>query len=346
VGAVALAALAIGPFAKTSGRLLAACPKWVSLAAGLELLSMLGFVVVFALVFGARSGRLVGLGAGLRALGAITVLPAGGAVGPGLAVRTSCPEPTSVRSLARSTVALTILTNAPEVLVLWLLSVSLWLGWPTGPHDALRTLPAAGGAAATAGAVALLGRARGSARRSSPRSRRGSGLRRVSSGLAVIGDGAVEARALLSAHSWRLAGAVAYYAFDNAVLWAAFHAYGDAPALSVIVMGYLVGSLGTLLPLPAGIGAVEGGLFGALVIYGAPAAPAAGAVLLYRGVSISLPVLLSALAWMPRPAAGPRGTPAGRVTRSPRGAGGRGALSTRMTERRRKSRSRQAGWPR
>jgi uncharacterized membrane protein YbhN (UPF0104 family) len=342
VGAVALAALAIGPFAKTSGRLLAACPKWVSLAAGLELLSMLGFVVVFALVFGARSGRLVGLGAGLRALGAITVLPAGGAVGPGLAARTSCPEPTSVRSLARSTVALTILTNAPEVLVLWLLSVSLWLGWPTGPHDALRTLPAAGGAAATAAAVALLGRAR----RSSPRSVRRSGLRRVSSGLAVIGDGAAEARALLSDHSWRLAGAVAYYAFDNAVLWAAFHAYGDAPAPSVIVMGYLVGSLGTLLPLPAGIGAVEGGLFGALVIYGAPAAPAAGAVLLYRGVSVSLPVLLSAVAWMPRPAAGPRGTAAGRVTPTPRGAGGRGRLSTRMTERRRKSRSRRAGWPR
>jgi uncharacterized membrane protein YbhN (UPF0104 family) len=340
VGAVALAALAIGPFAKTSGRLLAACPKWISVAAGLELLSILGFVVVFALVFGARSGRsgrAAGLGDGLRALGAITVLPAGGAVGPGLAARTSCPEDGSVRSLARSTVALTILTNAPEVLVLWLLSVSLWLGWPTGPHDALRTLPAAGGAAATAATVALLGRGRSK----SPRSGRRSGLRRITSGLAVVGDGAVEARALLGGHDWRLAGAVAYYAFDNAVLWAAFHAYGNVPAFSVIVMGYLVGSLGTLLPLPAGIGAVEGGLLGALVIYGAPAAPAAGAVLLYRGVSVSLPVLLSALAWMPRPAAGPRGTPAGRVTRSPRGGGGR--LSSRMRERHQTSRSRRAG---
>src|SRR6202043_830158 len=63
--------------------------------------------------------------------------------------------------------------------------------------------------------------------------------------------------------NWKLVGAVAYYAFDNAVLWAAFHAYGRTPALGVLVMGYLVGSLGAALPIPAGIGAVEGGLLGA-----------------------------------------------------------------------------------
>ena len=95
---------------------------------------------------------------------------------------------------------------------------------------------------------------------------------------------------------------MAYYLFDNAVLWAGFHAYGHAPAVSIVAMGYLVGSLATVVPLPAGIGAVEGGLFGALVLYGAPAAPAAGAVLLYRGVSVTLPVALGALAWMLGPA--------------------------------------------
>ena len=81
------------------------------------------------------------------------------------------------------------------------------------------------------------------------------------------------------------------------MLWAAFHAYGRAPGIGVIAMGYLVGSLGTVVPLPAGIGAVEGGLIGALVLYGAPAAPAAGAVLLYRGISLSLQVGFGALAW-------------------------------------------------
>jgi hypothetical protein len=57
-------------------------------------------------------------------------------------------------------------------------------------------------------------------------------------------------------------------------------------------MGYLVGSLGSALPLPAGLG-LAGGLIGALVLYGAPAAPAAAAVLLYRGITISLPLLPS-----------------------------------------------------
>lgn len=62
-------------------------------------------------------------------------------------------------------------------------------------------------------------------------------------------------------------------------------------------MGYLVGSLGSALPVPAGLGAVEGGLITALVLYGAPAAPAVGAVLLYRGVSLLLPLTLSGSAW-------------------------------------------------
>lgn len=64
---------------------------------------------------------------------------------------------------------------------------------------------------------------------------------------------------LLVAENWKLAGALAYYAFDNAVLWAAFHAYGGTPALEVVVMGYLVGSLGSTLPLPGGLG-VAGGM--------------------------------------------------------------------------------------
>jgi uncharacterized membrane protein YbhN (UPF0104 family) len=69
------------------------------------------------------------------------------------------------------------------------------------------------------------------------------------------------------------------------------------------VMGYLVGSLGSVVPVPGGLGAVEGGLIGALVLYGAPAGQAAGAVLLYRGVSLLLPVGLGASAWAVLPVA-------------------------------------------
>jgi uncharacterized protein (TIRG00374 family) len=101
---------------------------------------------------------------------------------------------------------------------------------------------------------------------------------------------------------WKLAGALAYSAFDLAVLWAAFHAYGHPPPLGVIGMGYLVGSLAGALPLPAGLGVVDGGLIGALALYGAPVVPAAAAVLLYRGISLSLPIALGAVGWMSCPA--------------------------------------------
>jgi hypothetical protein len=71
-------------------------------------------------------------------------------------------------------------------------------------------------------------------------------------------------------------------------------------------MGYLVGSLAGTLPVPAGLGALDGGLFGALVLYGAPAAPAAAAVLLYRGITLAVPVALAVIGWACRPAERPR----------------------------------------
>ena len=63
-------------------------------------------------------------------------------------------------------------------------------------------------------------------------------------------------------------GAVGYWAWDNAVLWAAFHAFGHSPPLTVILMGYLIGQLGGLLPLPGGLGGIDGGLIGTLIVYG------------------------------------------------------------------------------
>lgn len=290
---VAVAFLAVPPLAHMPARLVAACAKWIALAAVLELLSMLGFVLVFALIFGTRLSPRERLGAGFRALGAITLLPAGGLVGPGVAARAAGAEATPLPVLTRSTVALTILTNAPGLLVLGGLGIALWLGWPRGPHNVLLTLPEAGVALAIVAGVWMITRASPS-HRPQPRFERG---RRLMAAAAHCREGVSEARRIVAEGNWKLAGAIGYYAFDNAVLWAAFHAYGRTPAISVIVMGYLVGSLGTVLPLPAGIGGVEGGLIGALVLYGAPAAPASGAVLLYRGISLSLPVVLGGLAW-------------------------------------------------
>ena len=56
-----------------------------------------------------------------------------------------------------------------------------------------------------------------------------------------------------------LLGALAGWGFDIAALWASFRAFGHAPPPAVLVMGYYVGTLGNALPLPGGIGGVEGG---------------------------------------------------------------------------------------
>ena len=94
-----------------------------------------------------------------------------------------------------------------------------------------------------------------------------------------------------------IVGAIGYWAFDNAVLYATFAAFGFEPALMVVLLGYLIGQLGGLLPIPGGIGGIDGGLIGTLIVYGAPAAVTAAAVLAYRIILFWLPLLLGAIAF-------------------------------------------------
>ncbi|MBV9918003.1 MAG: flippase-like domain-containing protein [Solirubrobacterales bacterium] len=303
VPALAAALFVAAPVAGVRRPTLAGCAVWTGLASGLEALSVLGFLLVFKLVFGARMSWRQSIASGLRGLGASSLLPAGGIVGPAVGARSSSDEPPSLAGLTRPTIAFTVVNLVPEAIVLGLLGLSLRLGWLEGPRDAGRTLPAAAVALAILAVVAFARRRRRRHHHGRPTSRgwwAAPGAAQAAA--AVVLDGLVDARSILAARNWKLLGALGYYAFDNAVLWAAFHAYGHTPPASVIVMGYLVGSLGSAVPLPGGVGAVEGGLIGALVLYGAPAAPAAGAVLLYRSVSLLLPVALSACAWMLLPA--------------------------------------------
>ena len=206
--------------------------------------------------------------------------------------------------MARSAVAFVVLTNAPSVAALAAMGLAMWAGLVGGPRDAFLTLLPGVLAVVILAAGTLVPHPRHSVLPSCsvrPAPRRSARL--LVAALSELRAGLSASRELVLAGDWKLVGAIAYYVFDNAVLWAAFHAYGGAPTLGVIVMGYLVGSLGATLPIPGGIGALEGGLIGALVLYGAPVGPAAAAVLLYRGISLSIEVLLGALAWAQLPLA-------------------------------------------
>ena len=87
-----------------------------------------------------------------------------------------------------------------------------------------------------------------------------------------------------------LLGAILFWAFQIAVLWAAFHAFGDAPPLAVLIQAFFVGMLGNLLPIPGGVGGVEGGMIGAFAAFGVDAGLAVVAVLVFRAFTFWLPL--------------------------------------------------------
>jgi uncharacterized protein (TIRG00374 family) len=58
-----------------------------------------------------------------------------------------------------------------------------------------------------------------------------------------------------------------------------------------LIMGYFIGTLGSLLPLPGGVGGVEGGMIGAFAAFDVPAGRAVVGVLAYRAISFWLPTI-------------------------------------------------------
>jgi uncharacterized protein (TIRG00374 family) len=93
-------------------------------------------------------------------------------------------------------------------------------------------------------------------------------------------------------------GAIAAWAFDIGALWTSFRAFGHAPPAAVLVMGYYVGTLANTLPLPGGIGGVEGGMIGSFLAFGVNGSLAVLAVLAYRTISYWLPTVPGAIAYL------------------------------------------------
>ena len=62
-------------------------------------------------------------------------------------------------------------------------------------------------------------------------------------------------------------------------------------------MGYFVGMLGNLLPLPGGVGGVDGGMIGAFIGFGVDDGLAVVAVLTYRAFAFWLPTIPGAIAF-------------------------------------------------
>jgi uncharacterized membrane protein YbhN (UPF0104 family) len=250
-------------------------PAWIAAAIALELASEMSFVVVFRRFFDrleARDARSVAW----SSLASSALLPAGGvggaAVGGWLAALTGAPASWSVRSSS----ALFFLTTAVNAIALVTAGLLLVAGAP-GPHDLLRAeLPVVLAVVATAAVLAV-----------PPLVRR----RRTPAWIRGVADGIDDARRAAFRPSPRMLGAVGYLAFDIAVLWATLVAVGEHMALAALVIAYLLGYLASALPMPGGIGTLDAGLAGALVLYGAAPASAAAAVLVFHAIALWVPGL-------------------------------------------------------
>ncbi len=130
--------------------------------------------------------------------------------------------------------------------------------------------------------------------------------RRLLAAPQALADGTHFTVELLRRREIGLLGTVMWWVFDFATLWACFRAFGGEPNVADLSMAYLLGMLGNLLPLPGGVGGVEGGMVGASAAFDINASIALVAVLAYRAISVWLPALpgVVALATLRRAADG------------------------------------------
>jgi uncharacterized protein (TIRG00374 family) len=283
-------------------RLSHANPAWLLLGAGLKVLSGLGYVAIFRMVFCRRMSWRVSYQIGMSELGANALLPTGGAGGLALGAWALKRGGMPTAEIARRTAAFFMLTSVANVVGVALIGVGLAVRVLPGETSlALTLLPAAIAAAAIVGSL-LAGRASAGLHRRLDRIEANESSRRstlVLKTLVAIADGVNEAVALLrERNAWLIGGILAYLVFDVMILWATFRAFGASPPLAILGMAYLIGELGGLIPVPGGIGGVDAGLVGTFVLYNVPITAAASAVLAYRAIALWVPAILGSAAFV------------------------------------------------
>jgi putative heme transporter len=282
VGAVAFVLLSGGRiqgFLDAIQRDLSINPAWAGTAAAFELASLAGYVALLTLVAGRATPRI-----GTRESAQITLagaaatrlLPTAGAGGVALAVWSLRRAGLAPRAAMRTLLVFMSILYAVFLAAIVLSGGALALGLAhaSGPSE-LAAVPTLIALLAIAASLAIVSRPCAIA-----------GESRLGSGGRLFGDAVGEAWQLILKHDGRLLGAVAYWAFDAAVLWAMLHAFGAEPAIPVVALAYFVGQVANTVPVP---GSVSGGMTGVLIAFGVPAEVALPAVLAYRAVAIWLP---------------------------------------------------------
>jgi uncharacterized protein (TIRG00374 family) len=278
---------------------------WLAGALVFSVLSFGGYVMMFQGIF-VRAGSRIDWRASyqitMAGLAATRLFAAGGAGGIALTAWALRRAGMDRRTVADKTLAFLILTYAVYMGALVVVGFGLYLGLLPGPAPfAITVIPALVGLIVIVLGLALSRVPPDLQRRLEGFAHRGGRLarlaQRAANAPAAFSAGIREALCHVRERDPALLGALAYWAFNIAVLWASFHAFGDPPPWPVIVMAYFVGFFGNLLPLPGGIGGVDGGMIGAFAAFGVPLSLAVPAVLAYRVFAFWLPTIPGAIAY-------------------------------------------------
>ncbi|MCL2418966.1 MAG: flippase-like domain-containing protein [Conexibacteraceae bacterium] len=263
---------------------------WVVLALALEVLSCMGYVVAFLQVFERapfRFGARVALSE--LAFGAAVAVGGAGSVAVGawlLIERGAKPGRVAERSAV-----LFLLTSGVNVITLAIAGLGAWLGILPGSRDPLLTLvPGLVGVLTLVGFLSLpwfaqhfiVNRFEGRAARWA----------------LAISDTIRETARLLFSADWRLVGAFGYLWFDIAVLWVCFRALGTTPPVAVVVLAYQIGYLSNLIPIPGGIGVLDGSFVGMFVLYHVNDTLATSATIVYHAISLWVPATWGTIAFL------------------------------------------------
>jgi uncharacterized protein (TIRG00374 family) len=271
-------------------------PGWVALAVAFEALSCVSYVLMFRPIFCHNMPWRTSWEIGLAELGAGSIVPASGAGGLALGAWILREGGMPAERIASRSVAFFLIKSSVNFIAVAVLGTVMALGF-FGPDLSLwlTALPAAGALLVIA-AVLLVPRLGIGDPVSTDAGRTRKAMWHVRK--ALVGGTGEAVQIVRSGNLLVIAGSFGYWAWDNAALWATFHAFGFSPPIAVILLGYLIGQLGGLLPLPGGLGGIDGGLIGTLIVYGTPAAATTAAVLVYRVILFWLPLLVGAVAFI------------------------------------------------
>jgi uncharacterized protein (TIRG00374 family) len=305
-GLIALVVIAIGALPgldEVRARLQDIDPIWIVALTLCEIGSCLGYMLVFRSTFCSNMSWGLSYDISMAELAANSLLPAGGAGGLALGVWALRQAGMSAGHIGRRTVAFVVVTSAANFFTLIIVGLGVFAGVVAGTGSALLTLVPA---LITALGVLLVGLSprllRALQRRGGESQRpgwRGRAVGTLRGWLTAGADGVDQAILLLRGHSFGVViGSFSYMAFDIAALGFAFAAVGSVPAFGTLVLGYLIGQLGNLIPLPGGVGGTEGALIGMFVLYGVNLTDATAAVLAYRLFALVIPALLGTPAFV------------------------------------------------